>query len=308
MAPIQYSQLTTSNNGLNSVSTKSSSTSQSYSSSSSVAKSSSKSYSSSYKIVNGKIVDEFSNMSVSDEGSSSASEKAYVDNEMITNNSSNSSYSHHNSTGDPGLTNHKNVKSLLDFEPLGLFPIIERGLFFQDSFFNDWQEQWEDAVKEILDKFNARLPNTDDFSSYRTLREKDLREENQANSLEIEGNNYKIVVDVRDFMVGDLKVEAVGNDEIRVTGSVDQYDGKNVSTKTFNRKFHVPGPVDHSQVSATMSADGVLTIRIPQTSGSSQQPQQQTPTKPKTSTPSEPCTGTPRRSYRRNAHGGFWKD
>jgi len=249
------------------------------------------------------VVDEFSNMKVSDEGASSASEKSFADNKMLSNNSSNSSYSHHDSTGDQDLRNNKNVKSLLDFEPLGLFPIIERGIFFEDSFFNDWQEQWEDAIKDILDKFNARLPNKDDFSSYRTLRENDLREENQANSLEIEGNNYKIVVDVRDFMVGDLKVEAVGNDEIRVTGTVEVYDGKNMSTKTFNRKFHVPGPVDHSQVSATMSADGVLTIRIPKTS-----PQSQTPTKPNTSTPSAPIEGTPRRSYRRNAHGGYWKD
>lgn len=302
MAPIQYSELTSSSNGLNSSNSKTTSSSYSSSSSSSVAKSTSKSYSSSYKIVNGKVVDEFSNMSVSDKGASSASEQSFADNKMISNNSSNSSYSHHDSTGDQDLRNNKNVKSLLDFEPLGLFPIIERGLFFQDTFFDDWQEQWEDAIKDILDKFNARLPNTDDFSSYRTLRENDLREENQANSLEIEGNNYKIVVDVRDFMVGDLKVEAVGNDAIRVTGTVEQFDGKNVSTKTFNRKFHVPGPVDHSQVSATMSADGVLTIRIPKTS------QQMTPTKPTTSSPSAPTTDTPRRSYRRNAHGGYWKE
>jgi len=304
MAPIQYSELTSSN-GLNSVNSKTTSSSSSYSSSSSMAKSSTKSYSSSYKIVNGKVVDEFSNMSISEDGASSASEKAFKNGEQIINNSSNSSYSHHDSTGDQDLRNLKlkDVKSLLDFEPLGLFPIIERGLFFQDSFFSDWQQQWEEAVQEILDKFNARLPNTDDFTSYRTLRENDLREENQANSLEIEGNNYKIVVDVRDFMVGDLKVEAVGDDEIRVTGSVEQYDGKNVQTKTFNRKFHVPGPVDHSQVNATMSADGVLTIRVPKTSS-----QPQTPTKPKTSSPSVAPTSTPRRSYRRNAHGGFWKD
>lgn len=300
MAPIQYSELTSSN-GLNSKTTSSSS---SYSSSSSMAKSTSKSTSSSYKIVNGKVVDEFSNMSISEDGASSASEKGFKNGEQIINNNSNSSYSHHDSTGDQDLRNLKlkDVKSLLDFEPFGDFPILERGLFFQDTFFNDWQQQWDEAVQEILDKFNARLPNTDDFTSYRTLRENNLKEENQANSLEIEGNNYKIVVDVRDFMVGDLKVEAVGNDEIRVTGSVEQFDGKNMQTKTFNRKFHVPGPVDHSQVNATMSADGVLTIRVPKTT--------ETPTKPKTSSPSTPAAeaGTPRRSYRRNAHGGYWKD
>ncbi|CAL4094083.1 unnamed protein product [Meganyctiphanes norvegica] len=303
MAPIQYSELTSSSNGLNNAVSKTTSSSSSYQSSSSMAKSTSKSYSSSYKIVDGKVVDQFSNMSVADEGASNSSEKSFKDDVMTSNNSSSDSYSHHNTTGNPEpLRNLKDVKSLLDFEPLGLFPIIERGLFFQDSFFDDWQEQWEDAIKDILDRFNARLPNTDDFSSYRTLRENDLREENQANSLEIEGNNYKIVVDVRDFMVGDLKVEAVGNDEIKVTGSVDVYDGKNVVTKTFNRKFHVPGPVDHSQVTATMSADGVLTIRIPKTS------QQQPQTPPKISSPEAPTTGTPRRSYRRNAHGGYWKD
>jgi len=302
MAPIQYSELTSSN-GLNSVNSKVSSSSSSYAASSSTSKSSSKSYSSSYKIVNGKVVDEFSNMSIAEDGASNSSEQGFKNGEQIINNSSNSSYSHHDSTGDQDLRNKlKDVKSLLDFEPLGLFPIIERGLFFQDSFFNDWQQQWNEAVQDILDKFNARLPNTDDFTSYRTLRENDLKEENQANSLEIEGNNYKIVVDVRDFMVGDLKVEAVGNDEIRVTGSVEQFDGKNMQTKTFNRKFHVPGPVDHSQVNATMSADGILTIRVPKTS------QPQTPTKPNNnSSPSVP-TSTPRRSYRRNAHGGYWKD
>lgn len=301
MAPIQYNELTSSN-GLNSKTTSSSS---SYSSSSSMAKSTSKSTSSSYKIVNGKVVDELSNMSISEDGASASSEKAFKNGEQTINNNSHDSYSHRDSTGDQDLRHLKlkDVKSLLDFEPLGLFPIIERGLFFQDSFFDDWQQQWDESIQDILDKFNARLPNTDDFTSYRTLRENDLKEENQANSLEIEGNNYKIVVDVRDFMVGDLKVEAVGNDEIRVTGSVEQYDGKNMQTKTFNRKFHVPGPVDHSQVNATMSADGVLTIRVPKTS------QPQTPSTPKTSSPSVPTDdGTPRRSYRRNAHGGYWKD
>lgn len=59
-------------------------------------------------------------------------------------------------------------------------PISNKGLFFQDSFFQDVRQDFETAVKEVLEKFVKVRSSSDDLSLYRSLRECDLRDENQA--------------------------------------------------------------------------------------------------------------------------------
>ena len=70
-------------------------------------------------------------------------------------------------------------------------------------------------------------------------------------------------MDVKDFMSGDVKVKVVDEDEVVVEGSVEQKDGGSLSKKSFRRSFTFPGLVKESDITSTMSSDGVLTITVP---------------------------------------------
>lgn len=63
-----------------------------------------------------------------------------------------------------------------------LLPVHHRGLFFHDSFFQDAQQNFQVAVKDVLDKFGTPLEpsHNDHLSLYRTLRGCDLGDESQA--------------------------------------------------------------------------------------------------------------------------------
>lgn len=64
-------------------------------------------------------------------------------------------------------------------------------------------------------------------------------------------------------MSGDVKVKAVGKDEVVVKALAEKQAGGSKSTKTFSRCLNFPGEVDMDAISAAMSSDGVLTITVP---------------------------------------------
>ena len=60
-------------------------------------------------------------------------------------------------------------------------PIDNKGMFFKDKGFSDWQECFLSAVKDVLTKFHQ--PSSEDggaLAAYRRLRQRDLKLENQA--------------------------------------------------------------------------------------------------------------------------------
>lgn len=59
-------------------------------------------------------------------------------------------------------------------------PIRRRGLFFSDSVFQDTRNDFHKAIKEVLRNWGEESSIFDDLTSYRNLRSRDLREENQA--------------------------------------------------------------------------------------------------------------------------------
>lgn len=72
-----------------------------------------------------------------------------------------------------------------------------------------------------------------------------------------------MVIDVRDFLKGEVKVKVVDEKEVVVAGSVEQREGTSTSTKTFRRSFTFPGQIRSEEVMATTSSDGVLTVTVP---------------------------------------------
>ncbi|KAA0195373.1 hypothetical protein HAZT_HAZT010393 [Hyalella azteca] len=97
-------------------------------------------------------------------------------------------------------------------------------------------------------------PMSDRFRSYRTLRSWNSGEDSQASTVSVDGGNYKVVLDVKDFADGSLDLKCAG-DTLTVTGSK--------AGISFKREFELPALGDPEKVTASLSADGVLTITAP---------------------------------------------
>ncbi|XP_063603419.1 uncharacterized protein LOC134779292 [Penaeus indicus] len=158
----------------------------------------------------------------------------------------------------------KRSSALNSFAGHNVLPIVRRGLFFDDSFF---QESWKDfqrAVKEVLNKWGEQSFIGDDLTRYRSLRSRDLREENQAVTSSEDERQHKFVLDVKDFSDGgEISVKAMNDRELVVEGRKEkQGDGSRCSQR-FVRRFVVPGDIELDAVTSVVSSDGVLTISAP---------------------------------------------
>ncbi|XP_066965173.1 uncharacterized protein [Macrobrachium rosenbergii] len=146
-----------------------------------------------------------------------------------------------------------------------LLPISDRGSFFHDSFFENARQDFEKSVKEVLNNFGSTCASDtkDSMTAYRSLRETNLTQENQAVSLTEDDTFHKVVVDVKDFMKGDVSVKVVDETELQVIGKVEETREGKSSHKSFQRSFTFPGPIRSNEITSAMSSDGILTIKVP---------------------------------------------
>nr|XP_027233940.1 alpha-crystallin A chain-like [Penaeus vannamei] len=96
--------------------------------------------------------------------------------------------------------------------------------------------------------------------NYRRLRQRDLKLENQAVGILDDQDSHKIVMDVFDFMKGDVTVQLVKGKELLVEGQAERQDGGRVSRVSFVRRFALPELVERDAISCVLSSDGILTI------------------------------------------------
>nr|XP_027233920.1 uncharacterized protein LOC113825303 [Penaeus vannamei] len=155
--------------------------------------------------------------------------------------------------------------------------IARRGSFLQDSFFSDIRRDFDASVREILKKcddsdltLTGDVSHSDILSRYRQLRSRNMREENQAFCVSSDSASLKIVLDVHDFMRGDVKVKVV-DEELVVEGRAEEEGGSSVSTRSFSRRFSLPHHTDMTRITSVMSSDGILTITTLKTAGEPQQ-------------------------------------
>ncbi|XP_047474762.1 uncharacterized protein LOC125029063 [Penaeus chinensis] len=167
------------------------------------------------------------------------------------------------------IPNSLEAKKTLGNSQDNFLPIARRGSFFQDSFFSDIRQGFDASVREILKKCNdSDLTVTDDvshsdiLSRYRQLRSRNMREEDQAFSVSSDEATIKIVLDVHDFMYGDVKVKVVDEKELVVEGRVEKKEegSSSVSSYSFRRRFTLPHRTDMAHITPVMSSDGILTI------------------------------------------------
>nr|XP_027233877.1 uncharacterized protein LOC113825261 isoform X1 [Penaeus vannamei] len=143
-------------------------------------------------------------------------------------------------------------------------PIAKKGDFFNDSFFEDTRQHFQTAVHEVLQKMNIQTANTDEISTYRNLRQRELREETQAATVNEDQTTHKVVVDVQDFINGgEVNVKVVNEREIVIEGHVEKKEGNTTSTKRFRKRYVLPEDIEVEKVTSVMSSDGVLTIKTP---------------------------------------------
>lgn len=72
-------------------------------------------------------------------------------------------------------------------------PITKRGQFFNDSYFEDTWKYYQDAVRDVLAKWDDNsAAATDDMTCYRRLRSRDMRDENQAITSAEDSSSYKV--------------------------------------------------------------------------------------------------------------------
>lgn len=71
------------------------------------------------------------------------------------------------------------------------------------------------------------------------------------------------MVDVYDFLGGEVTVSVVDGRELVVEGRAKRQEGTSMTTLSFVRRFPLPDLADLETISAVMASDGVLVIGVP---------------------------------------------
>ncbi|XP_063586542.1 uncharacterized protein LOC134764007 [Penaeus indicus] len=161
----------------------------------------------------------------------------------------------------------KGMRSVHRDSPEELLLITKRGNFFQDSFFLDTQRNFSAALRQVLDRCNEEnfendinLCYTDILERYRQLRSRDLKEENQAVIVTSDKSCLKIIMDVYEFMSGDIQAKVVDEKELVIEGRVVKSEGTSSETShSFRRRFSLP---QYTDITSVMSLDGILTVTV----------------------------------------------
>ncbi|RXG57167.1 hypothetical protein Avbf_04185 [Armadillidium vulgare] len=140
-------------------------------------------------------------------------------------------------------------------------------------------ELWIDNRGWVSDQ----LRDSQYHSMYRTLRSARLNYSAHSAKFKEEGNVYKLVMDVREFVGGDITVRTAGG-TVSVRGKLEvspeeeekrrtnrRFDddtsssisGKSSSAKTLHRRFTLPVDANCDKVESMLSRDAILTITIP---------------------------------------------
>ncbi|ROT62307.1 heat shock protein 21 [Penaeus vannamei] len=138
--------------------------------------------------------------------------------------------------------------------------IERRGVFAEDYCFANVRNSFSQAVREVLEKASEWTCRSDAMHNYRRLRQRNLKLENQAVGILDDQDSHKIVMDVFDFMKGDVTVQLVKGKELLVEGQAERQDGGRVSRVSFVRRFALPELVERDAISCVLSSDGILTI------------------------------------------------
>lgn len=163
-------------------------------------------------------------------------------------------------------------------EVMSDLPIRQRGLFLNDHFFRDSREHFQQALDKVLQDWevqdisnlqSSKLSNwdehifTDRLNRYRSLKKDNIKTDSQAVTETSNEHEHKIIIDVREFMHGNLNISIVGDHELLVRGSIEETSASVRGKRTFEKKFMLPSNTIINETTSAMSSDGILTIISP---------------------------------------------
>lgn len=154
--------------------------------------------------------------------------------------------------------------------------IERRGAFGDDPFFKDSLQEWDHAMKKVVDKWDnpsggttttttttTKGPATETKNIYRNIRSSNVTsDDSQAVSCTEEDDKYKMMIDVKDFKPEDINVKTI-DDTVVIEGKIEKKEGNAVSTQKFTRRFILPSGVNLNAITSALSRDGVLTVNAP---------------------------------------------
>lgn len=73
-----------------------------------------------------------------------------------------------------------------------LVPVDNRGLFFQDSFFENSRRHFQEAIDKVMKRTQPNLAVPDPVNWYTNLRSTDLLEDTRAGTITTENKSYKV--------------------------------------------------------------------------------------------------------------------
>jgi len=138
-----------------------------------------------------------------------------------------------------------------------------RGDFFQDSFFEKSRHSFKEAVNQVMKHMHETMDTSNPMNWYSNMRSHDRLEDMRAGTITTEGDNYKIILDVRDFEQGTIVVKALHDTEILIEGKIEKKTNGSSMMKSFRRRFVMPGYIKSELVTSARSSDGIMTITAP---------------------------------------------
>jgi len=181
--------------------------------------------------------------------------------------------------------------------------VERRGCFDDDAFFQDSRSLFNNAISDVVNNWdnstntkktttttnksinntsntsntnisntntsntntsNTNTTNNKDLQAYRQIRTQNLtKDDSQAICCVEEDNQYKMVVDVKDYKSDEINVLVTEEDVIVVEGTIERKVGNSTSSQSFRRQFNLPPCVDFTRVTSALSKDGVLKIIAP---------------------------------------------
>lgn len=69
-------------------------------------------------------------------------------------------------------------------------------------------------------------------------------------------------MDVEEYVPGEIEV-LQDDKELTVKGRVEKTHRGNTTTRTFQRKFHIPKNTREEDIDSALSKDGILTVYVP---------------------------------------------
>ncbi len=88
--------------------------------------------------------------------------------------------------------------------------------------------------------------------------------ENGISKVEVDDENYRILVDVRDFRPEELVIKTVGNAvHFEARHEEKTADGHSYTSRNVSQSFTLPRGVDPEAVTSSLSKEGTLTISAP---------------------------------------------